>query len=173
MKKLGSIIVLILLLVSVSCSKSSEQKTAFSKEALAETVLNTSGNPIAFKEILSQYKGQNLVIKIWASWCSDCVKEIPKMKALQAAHPSTAYVFISMDRTAEKWKKGIEKHQLEGMHFMAKDQMEGVFAKAIDLDWIPRTIIIDKTGKIVLYRAIQTDFEKINSTLSQLKENKI
>jgi hypothetical protein len=38
----------------------------------------------------------------------------------------------------------------------------------IDLDWIPRYIIVDKTGKIV-YRAIETDFDKINETLAALK----
>jgi hypothetical protein len=32
--------------------------------------------------------------------------------------------------------------------FMANDQMEGVFASAIDLDWIPRYIIINKKGEL-------------------------
>ena len=79
------------------------------------------------------------------------------------------YVFISMDKAADKWKTGIEKHALEGDHYMANDQMEGVFGTAIDLDWIPRYIILDKTGKIVLYRAIETDFDLINETLNDLK----
>jgi hypothetical protein len=52
---------------------------------------------------------------------------------------------------------------------MANDQQQGVFGSAIDLDWIPRYIIVDKTGKIVLYRAIETDFDKINETLAALK----
>jgi hypothetical protein len=64
---------------------------------------------------------------------------------------------------------GMEKHALSGDHYMANDQMEGVFAQAIDLDWI-QDIILDKTGKIVLYRAIETDFDTINSTLADLKQ---
>ena len=52
---------------------------------------------------------------------------------------------------------------------MANDQMKGVFAKALDIDWIPRYIIVDKKGNIVLYRAIETDFDKINETLKKLK----
>jgi hypothetical protein len=52
---------------------------------------------------------------------------------------------------------------------MANDQMKGVFGQAIDLNWIPRYIILDKTGKIVLYRAIETDFELIDATLNKLK----
>ena len=53
---------------------------------------------------------------------------------------------------------------------MMNDGMKGVFGKAIDLDWIPRYIIIDKTGKIVLYRAIETDFDKINSVVKELNK---
>ena len=74
-----------------------------------------------------------------------------------------------MDKTVENWKIGVEKHNLIGDHYLANDQMKGVFGKSIDLDWIPRYIILDKTGEIVLYRAIETDFEKINSTLKSLK----
>jgi len=153
--------------VSFSCSHA--QKNSFSKEALSQTLLATNGNQVAFKDILKKYKGKTLVIEVWASWCSDCVKAMPKIKELQANNPDVAYVFISMDKTVENWKIGIEKHELKGEHFMANDQMKGVFGKAIDLDWIPRYIIIDKTGKIVLYRAIETDFEKINATLKDLK----
>jgi hypothetical protein len=95
---------------------------------------------------------------------------MPKLKELQTNNPDVAYLFISMDKTADKWKDGIAKHDIKGDHFMANDQMKGVFGKAIDLDWIPRYIIIDKTGKIVQYRAIETDFEKINATLKDLNK---
>lgn len=160
------ILVLLVAIVSFSCSHA--QKKSFSKEALSEKLLAIDGNQVAFQDILAKYKGKTLVIEVWASWCSDCVKAMPKIKELQANNPDVAYVFISMDKTPENWKIGIEKHELKGDHFMANDQMKGVFGKAIDLDWIPRYIIIDKTGKIVLYRAIETDFEKINATLKKV-----
>lgn len=164
MKKL---LVLLITFTIVSCSNA--QKTEFSKEALSENLLALDGSQVAFKNILKKHKGKTLVIEVWASWCGDCVKAMPKIKELQANNPDISYVFISMDKTVENWKSGIEKHQIKGDHFMANDQMKGVFAKAIDLDWIPRYIIIDKTGKIVIYRAIETDFDKINTTLKELK----
>ncbi|HWS60928.1 MAG TPA: TlpA disulfide reductase family protein [Flavobacterium sp.] len=162
------ILVLLIAVISFSCSQA--QKTSFSKEALAETLLSTDGKQVPFKNILKNHKGKTLVIEIWASWCGDCVKAMPKIKELQANNAKVDYVFISMDKTADKWKQGIEKHEIKGEHFMANDQMKGIFGKAIDLDWIPRYIIIDKTGKIVIYRAIETDFEKINTTLKELNK---
>lgn len=150
-----------------SCSQA--QKTEFSKNTLSETLLTIDGSQIKFGDIIKNQQGKTTVIEVWASWCGDCVKAMPKLKELQANNPEVSYVFLSMDKTADKWKEGIAKHQLNGLHFMANDGMKGVFGKAIDLDWIPRYIIIDKTGKIVLYRAIETDFDQINSTLKQLK----
>jgi hypothetical protein len=47
--------------------------------------------------------------------------------------------------------------------------MKGEFGKSINLDWIPRYIILDKDGKIVTYRAIETDFEQINEQLKNLQ----
>ena len=162
------IIALLIAFATFSCT-SNAQKTKFSEEALSETLLATDGSQVAFKDILKKHKGKTLVIEVWASWCGDCVKAMPKLKELQANNPDVAYVFISMDKTVDKWKAGIEKHEMKGDNYMANDQMKGVFAKAIDVDWIPRYIILDKKGKIVLYRAIETDFDKINETLKNLK----
>jgi hypothetical protein len=94
---------------------------------------------------------------------------MPKFKEVQAANPDVEYLFLSMDRAEDKWKAGIEKHELKGGHYWAVEGMKGAFAKAIDLDWIPRYIIVDKNGNVVLYRAIETDFDKINNVLKSLK----
>jgi len=118
--------------------------------------------------ILNKHVGKAIIIEIWASWCGDCVKAMPKLKELQAKNPNVAYVFISMDKTVGKWKEGILKHELKGDHYMALDGMKGSFGKSIDLDWIPRYIIIDKTGKVEVYRAIETEFDKIQNTLIKL-----
>lgn len=166
MKKIFALLTAFL---AFSCANSNAQKAEFSKEALAVTLLSADGSQVAFQDIIKKHEGKTILIEVWASWCGDCIKAMPKIKELQANNPDVAYVFISMDKTADKWKVGIEKHQLIGDQFMANDQMGGVFAKAIDLDWIPRYIIIDKTGKVALYRAIETDFEKINEVLTTLK----
>ncbi len=156
-----------ILISTTSCMNA--QKSGFSKDALNENLLSLEEIQIPFKDILKKHEGKVVVIECWASWCSDCVKAMPKLKELQNNNPNVDYIFISMDKTADKWKAGIEKHELKGDHYLANDGMKGAFGTAINLDWIPRYIIVDKTGKIVLYRAIETDFETINSTLNSLK----
>ena len=165
MKKL----LLCLLVMITSVTLMNAQKTEFSKKALNAKLENTDGKKIKFQNILKEHKGKTTVVEVWASWCGDCVKAMPKMKELQANNPDVDYVFVSMDKTPEKWKAGIEKHQIKGDHYLGLDGMKGVWGTAIDLDWIPRYIVIDKKGKIILYRAIETDFEQINDLLKSQK----
>ncbi|RAR70780.1 TlpA family protein disulfide reductase [Flavobacterium aciduliphilum] len=160
---------LILSVCTISCTDA--QTKAFSKKTNAEKLVDLNGTEIPFKTILEKYKGKTILMEVWASWCGDCVGAMPKIKELQATHPEVVYVFVSMDKSFDKWKAGIEKHQLKGEHYWVQDEkgMKGSFGKSIDLDWIPRYIIINAKGEIELYRAIETEFDKINATLNTLK----
>ncbi len=159
----------LLAIMSLACSNA--QKTEFNKESLDKILTTTDSTEVSFETILKNQKGKVTVIEIWASWCSDCVKAMPKVKDMQANNPNVEYVFISMDKSFDKWKAGIEKHELKGKQYWVNDpkMMKGEFGKSIDLDWIPRYIILDKNGKIITYRAIETDFEQINATLKTLQ----
>src|SRR6478609_5075111 len=130
------------LFLMLSCLSVMAQKTEFSKNALSAKLENTDGKKVKFQNILKDHKGKTTVVEVWASWCGDCVKAMPKMKELQANNPDVDYVFVSLDKTPEKWKAGIEKHQIKGDHYLGLDGMKGVWGTAIDLDWIPRYIII-------------------------------
>lgn len=129
MKQLALVVIAF---ITFSCSQA--QKTSFSKEALSEKLLATDESQVTFKNILKKYKGKTLVIEVWASWCGDCVKAMPQLKELQANNPDVSYLFLSADKTAEKWKAGIEKHELKGDHFMMNDGMKGLLEK--QLIWI-------------------------------------
>ena len=151
------------------CSQKKVERESFSSEALSGQVVDLNGNKITFAEILDKNKGNLTVIEVWASWCSDCVKAIPLIKELQADDPEVKYVFLSMDKNSEAWKKGIKQHNIQGAHYWAEEGMKGAFAKSLDVNWIPRYIIVDRDGKIALYNAIETDFDKIKETLKNIK----
>ena len=46
--------------------------------------------------------------------------------------------------------------------------MKGNFGKSINLDWIPRYILIDKTGTVAKYKAIEANDEALISLLKKL-----
>jgi len=156
---------LILLFALASCQSQEKQ---FTDDALGQKLQTFDGGATTLREVIARHKGRAVLIENWASWCGDCVKAMPRLKETMAANPNVDYVFISMDKAEDKWKAGIEKHELKGDHYWAVEGMKGPYGKAVDLDWIPRYIVLDKTGKVVLYRAIETDFDKIDKILKKL-----
>jgi thiol-disulfide isomerase/thioredoxin len=151
----------------ISCTNA--QKKEFSKEALSETMQSREGNKFTFQEILKKHEGKTIVIDVWASWCPDCIKGMPKLQALQEKYTDVVYLFLSYDKTPETWETGISKYNVRGEHYLILSNWKGGgFKAAADIDWIPRYIVVDKTGKVALYRAIEADEEQLITTLNNL-----
>lgn len=164
MKKI--FICIITTLTTLACSNAQDKQ--FSKESLTKKLITRENTEITFQDILKKHEGKITVIEVWASWCSDCVKAMPKVKQMQDDFPEIDYVFLSVDKAFDKWESGVQKHELKGDHYWITDGMKGDFGKSINLDWIPRYIVIDKTGKVVIYKAIETDFEKMYEQIKKL-----
>lgn len=154
-------------LMAFSCTTA--QKTQFPTEALQSVMIATDKSEITFEKILEKYKGKVVVIDVWASWCSDCIKGFPSYKELQEKYPDVTYLYISMDRNWEKWIVGAEMHMLKGEHFWVEEGMKGVFGKSIDLDWIPRYMVVDQRGNIALYKAIEANDPKLAEAIEKLQ----
>lgn len=161
----------VLALATISCTQA--QKTEFTPEALKSVMTAADKTETTFEKVMEENNGKIVVIDVWASWCSDCIKGFPKYKELQAQFPEVTYLYISMDRNWESWIIGAEKHMLKGQHFWAQDGMKGVFGKSIDLDWIPRYMVVDREGKIAFYNAIQADDAAMIKVLKKLQKKKV
>ncbi|HZW62112.1 MAG TPA: TlpA disulfide reductase family protein [Flavobacteriaceae bacterium] len=145
----------------LSC-KGQEVPTQFSQEALNDTFISLQDEKVTFGNILNAHKGKTILIDVWASWCKDCIVSLPELKTLQKEHPEIVFLFLSLDRSTEKWKRGIEKYNISGEHYYMKSGWKGAFGKFLNLDWIPRYLIVDPNQNIKLFKAV-----KVNATLKQ------
>ncbi len=161
MKKIVTILTSIILF---SCAKQ-ETKTQFSETALAEKVIQLNGGETTLKAVFNKYKGKTVVVDVWASWCSDCLAGLPKVKELQAQtkeNENLVYLFLSVDRKQNAWENAIVKRNIIGEHyFLPLGMKESIFGKNIVLDWIPRYMVIGKDGEIKLFKAIKATDSKI------------
>ncbi len=162
---------LILLAFTACKEEKKEIPTNFTEAALNDTMTALDGTKIQFKEILEKYKGNPIVIDVWASWCTDCVKGMPKVHELQAQFPNAVYLFLSYDKTPESWKEGIEKYEVKGEHyFLGRSEWKGgTFSESIELDWIPRYMLVDKESNIAFYYAKEADNEELIATLKTIQ----
>ena len=159
------IVVLLIALGSILISNAQEKE--FTDEALNDVFLDLEGNEVTFASVLEKHKGKKIVIDIWASWCGDCRKGLPKLKELQENNTDVQFVFLSLDRSVDKWKSGIDKFDLtEGDHYYIQAGWKGsAFCSSIDLDWIPRYMVVDADGKIALFKAIVANDKKLINIL--------
>lgn len=141
----------------------------FNSVTLNKEFDDINGLKISFKNILEKHKGTPIVIDVWASWCPDCIKGFPELKNLQQKYPKAAYVFLSLDKTKEKWTQAIKKYDLKGDHYYLNEKMKEEFGQSIQLDWIPRYILVDAQGNIALRKAIVANDSLLIKKLDKLQ----
>ena len=148
---------------SLNCSF--EKPTQFSDEALNDTFISLEGKSLTLAQILEIHKGKMILIDVWATWCKDCSVSMPIVKALQKDHPDVVFLFLSKDRTETAWKRGIDKYQINGEHYFVKSGNDGPFADFLNSNWVPRYMVIDKEGKIKLFKAKKATDKRIKKAL--------
>ncbi len=156
---------LIVLLSVFSCN--TEAPTQFSETALNDTFITQNGESVAFKTILEAHKGKTIVIDIWASWCGDCLQGMPKVKALQSEYKDVVYVFLSLDKNQDAWKRGIKRHDVNGEHYFMQSGWKGAFGNFVNLNWIPRYMVINEVSEIVVFDVIKADDDKLIEALKK------
>lgn len=85
------------LLGSTLLNCQSESFTSFSEAALNDEFISLSDERVSFSTVLEKHKGKTIFVDVWASWCKDCLKAIPKFKELQSEFPEMAYVHLSLE----------------------------------------------------------------------------
>ncbi|MEO9477649.1 MAG: TlpA disulfide reductase family protein [Cyclobacteriaceae bacterium] len=150
---LGSI--LFLLIHFRSAAQGNEEQ--LSPEALQAKVFDLEGEEYTLKGILEQFPGQPIFIDLWASWCRDCIVGFPKIKEYQKKYPDVGFVYLSVDKKEDEWKRGIERFDLEGAHFRLDEGWNSVFCESVELDWIPRYMVMNSEGRILHYKSIKAD----------------
>ncbi|MFA7686914.1 MAG: thioredoxin family protein [Moheibacter sp.] len=150
-----------------------EVKTEFDSVALNQPIFDLEGNEISVGDVLKKYEGNVVLLDIWASWCPDCIKGLPKLKEVQKEFPDVVYLFFSLDRIGKEdaWKNGIEKYDIEGEHYWFNTEWKNDFTNYIGINWIPRYILIDRSGKIAHYYAIHADDPQMMEMLVELNLN--
>ncbi|WP_272150007.1 TlpA family protein disulfide reductase [Tenacibaculum aiptasiae] len=144
-------VMLLLLVGLISCTM--ENPTTFSKEALEDVFITLNKEEVTFDTILTKNKGKKILIDVWASWCIDCLENLPKVKKLQRENPDVVYLFLSLDRDLKSWRNSVERLGIKGQHYYMKSGWEGKFGDFLGLSWIPRYVLINETGGIEVFNA--------------------
>lgn len=142
------------LLVGVAAFAQEDPDVVYGKDLLS---VGTVAPSFTLKDIdgksvsLSDFRGKQVVLHFWASWCPDCREETPEIKAAQAAvNPSkVVFVSVSFDRKIEAFEAYVRENALGGVQlFDASGKKDSAIGSAYNIRWIPATYLIGPDGRI-------------------------
>ncbi len=96
---------------------------------------------------LADYKGKVIFLDFWATWCRPCTRLLPAHQKLQNQFrkDNVAFLYVSLDRNANKWRDYLSKGTFPGKHLFANKEM----VKSYKVETLPYSVLIDADGKIV------------------------
>lgn len=100
------------------------------------------------KHRLSGYRGKVVLINFWASWCRECISEMPSLNSLyeQLRSKDVVVLGVSTDANTEDIKKSVAKTHVT--YPILVDRDGGVYQEKFRVMGIPTTVIVDKKGFI-------------------------
>lgn len=146
---------LALAILSLLWTKDSEDKGRpkagvwTAQEPLREAPVESFLKPGGTRGSLADYKGKVVLLNIWATWCTPCLKELPTLVELQKQKGDDLVVLtLSIDEAPFAQVQGFLKNkmQLELPH-LAQDDTGKLFMQ-LGARGLPVTYLIDREGKL-------------------------
>lgn len=98
---------------------------------------------------LTAYRGQIVLVNVWATWCPPCVAEMPSLNALQETKGSEDFqvITISLDRTSLEAQAWLDKKNLTALNSWHDSSYQ--LNSAAALPGLPTSILYDRAGNEV------------------------
>jgi peroxiredoxin len=116
---------------------------------------------------LSAYHGRLVLLNFWASWCTPCLAEMPRLSAWQRKYGAAGLqvLGISMDDNEVPVHRFLARHPLAYPVLMGDAKLGEAFGGVLGL---PCSILIDAQGRIVARFQGESDLSEIEARIKAL-----
>lgn len=106
---------------------------------------------------ISDFKGKLLIIDFWATWCSSCIKNFPKMEDFQKKFAGKIQILASTSQNQETIKKFLKSHSTTtGKTFNVTTAVDDKILKELfPHNGIPHIVWIDQEGKVAAITGVE------------------
>jgi len=96
---------------------------------------------------LSDYRGKNVILNFWATWCGPCRYEVPAFKAFSEKYQEEDVVIIAVN-TQDLPYSAASYATANGMHFIIPLDPRGDASALYNIRGMPTTFFINDKGII-------------------------
>jgi peroxiredoxin len=138
------------------------------KEAPDFSVPDLSGKV----QTLSSYRGRIVVLNFWATWCPECVRELPSLSAFAEANKDVVVLGVASERNPDTVRNFLSSSPVKFPVIV--DATGDVFVKKYMVRVLPCTVIVDKKGYIAerIFGAQNFQSTRFQEKINRLKETK-
>lgn len=137
----------------------------WSERAAPKTVFaNEDGSDVS----LEAFKGKNIILNFWATWCHPCMKEMPSLDRLASRLPTEKFAVIAVNEDhggVAVAKPVLERLGVRGLAFYADPG--GRLSRDLGVRGFPTTVLIGRDGNLLGNHEGEVDWDQ-KSQLSYL-----
>jgi peroxiredoxin len=109
----------------------------------------TTLDSVPKQKTLADYRGQVLMLNVWATWCLPCRVEMPSIEALNKAYGPKGLKIVAVSIDDPGTEPAIRAFaQQYGLTFEILHDAQGKITEAYDITGYPETFIVGKDGVI-------------------------
>lgn len=137
-------------------------------------LFDLENNELTVPKIITNTNSEYYLIDFWATWCAPCIKGVQTMNNMVIPKNVTILSFnVDKEKDKEKWKlKTKELKQNFTYWFDEKIENNKEFTKFIEMQSIPRYILIDKNMNLIDQAFYHPNESQFLSKLKDIKNHK-
>ncbi len=99
---------------------------------------------------ISEFKGQGVVLNLWATWCAPCVREMPALDRLAAQLKERGVHVVALSEDRKAMDKVPPFYAATGINNLEiYYDVKSEVSRALDIQGLPTTVLIDADGREV------------------------
>jgi cytochrome c biogenesis protein CcmG, thiol:disulfide interchange protein DsbE len=118
---------------------------------------------------IADYRGEWVLVNVWASWCDPCRDEAPALERFYRAHRDDGLTVLGVD-TQDDSASGREFVKEFGLTYPQLHDGSGDYADELKTTGVPENFLIDPDGKVAVVERQPVTAESLEARFAPMIE---